>query len=225
MTLALGDSAGPIVPNVIGLFDTDMYPPFVVKSVSNIGPPAKSAAPKLIAMINPGDPFPLEIIQALRKIKVDGAEFAKVAETQLANSQNRRPMLRELAEFGSDAGATVPSIMKYLGDEDQQVRSAAIDALGAMGEAGRAANKQLQAIAEGEDGRFARNAATSLIRLYPENERVLAFCLNKIGYIRDYEATGLKQQLGSNFATLVKVAKASKNEDVQQIAKILEGVE
>ena len=103
------------------------------KTLKEIGPAAHAAVPALAAAANTGDTEArMAAMEALQQI---GPEAGRVAVSKLIEALRntdprvRRAAAKTLGSFGPVAFAAIPSLRRALGDEDQEVRVNASDAM------------------------------------------------------------------------------------------------
>lgn len=151
-----------------------------VKALGEIGPPARSAAPLLIAMIQDNDPrddiatrdFRADCDEALVRIESDGRLSIPVLVSLLADKSRsvRRSAANSLAVYGSKAAGAAPVLAERLVDEDEWVREEVVRALVAIGQPARSI---LEANLQSKQGLARVYAAMALIHVEPTNHAAL----------------------------------------------------
>jgi len=108
----------------------------IVEAVGKIGPEASIAVPKLRDLLrDPDQTVRIEAAGAL--FKVEGhSEEAERALTALLSDDNvatRELAVYEIVEIGPGLNGLIPTLVRLLGDPDEDIRRGAIMALGRMG--------------------------------------------------------------------------------------------
>jgi hypothetical protein len=164
----MGPAVLPAVLAAIGEGDTDGVLIFVPDIVRQVGP---AALPALLAAL--GD-APLRRHAAVWALAVLGPDAASAAPV-LVGFLERDPVLREdstdtLRAIGPAASAVVPRLTSLIGNENVDVRRAAVTVLGAIGPAARAAVPVLDDL-RARDAALAAEAAKAVQRILTPNGR------------------------------------------------------
>ncbi|HWY85833.1 MAG TPA: HEAT repeat domain-containing protein, partial [Gemmataceae bacterium] len=103
------------------------------KTLKELGPVAQTAAPELARAISSGDVEGR--LAAMEVLQVVGPDMGKIAVPQLIEclkypeARVRRHAAKTLGGFGRDAMTAIPALRERLGDDDQDVRVQASDAM------------------------------------------------------------------------------------------------
>lgn len=129
------DVAVPALAKLLGDFDLSIRIE-AAKTLTQMGPRAAAAVPALGRAVIDGDVEGREA--AMDALESIGAEAGKSAVPQLVEAMThpdprvRRAAAKTLGSFGPAASAAIPTLRRALGDDDQEVRVNAGDALLSM---------------------------------------------------------------------------------------------
>ena len=133
---ALGNLAQAPAPVVTALLETlTDSSPLVrstgIQALGNFGAAAKSAVPALVDAVKSGDGgTAAQVAHALMRIAPDAAVLALLEKLDDTNALIRRATVDLLGELGPPAKSALPRLtVKSVADEDEQVRSAATNAI------------------------------------------------------------------------------------------------
>ena len=169
---ALAAKGEDAVPGVVRALQDPKARPFAVRIALRLGPQAQAASPSLAA--------------ALKETE-DDVDLR--TEIQFA-----------LAGAGAIPESAVPSLIKSLGMEDQEVRYSACYALGKMGPAAKAANDALASLVKDEDEFLRFSSVWALVKINPTSVKVVNFALpvltNALGDEREHVRLEIAVALG-----------------------------
>ncbi len=177
---AIGPASDRVVPFLLKALDREDWRPAAAEALIDVGPAAKAAVPRLRQYLG-GNDFPLAARSAVALARITGepgpsVEFLlKGLRSEPANRSERwvrAEGVRGLGRLGPLARDAIPALVRglQLGDDDQNLRWAIINALGSMGPAAKEAVPHLLPFLDDVNKREFRMAAEALGNIGPDAE-------------------------------------------------------
>lgn len=185
VTIAQIDSKADNMMAVAGYLEDKDLRVQAAEALKQLRPTGKAIAIELgVALNDPDEELKLSAALALWRIEKN-ASALKVMSKLLRSTDSKireRAALELGGEFGADAKAAVPDLVKRLFDVRSSVRSTAAEALGRIGPGARDATGPLLAVLDGDEPPFVQSAAIEALgRIEPnEKEAVVAVLKQKL---------------------------------------------
>ncbi len=135
----LGCAASDAVAELLSAIDypdNRSFRPEIVAAIGKIGPRALIALPKLRSLLrDPEQMVRLEAATALLKVEGHSEDAEKALSALLleGTAATRELAISEIVDIGPDLKGLIPTLVRLLGDPDEDIRRGAIMALGRMG--------------------------------------------------------------------------------------------
>ena len=161
--VTLGKIGEPAIEYLVDRLGEEKVRRDALEILEDIGPPAGSAVPALVDLLEDGGDDQRAILRALASIEAPASIVVPAIVDLLEAGEDLMWMADSLAGYGADAAPAVPLLVTLLGSDDEDTSQNAARVLGAIGPPAKSALPVLEKLASDPDGGMAAMAAGDAI--------------------------------------------------------------
>jgi len=161
--VSLGKIGEPAITYLADRLESDAERDEALEVLEAIGPPARSAVPALMDLLEAGGDDQERVLTVLASIEAPAPIVVPAIIDLVEAGASITWMAEPLASYGKEAAPAVPLLVQILGSDDEDARLSAARVLGAIGPPAKSALPVLEKLAADPDGGMVAAAAADAI--------------------------------------------------------------